>query len=99
MAILTPDEARGYLRATSDELGDDEANSYIAAAETYLTGAGCTLKTDDELAKIAAKMLIVDYYENRDPASRSTGKLDAGLKGIITQLQLIDPVTDGGTTP
>ncbi|MCO7175555.1 head-tail connector protein [Sporolactobacillus kofuensis] len=92
MAILTPDEAREYLRATPDELGDNEANSYISAAETYLIGAGCTLNPDDELAKIAAKMLIVDHYENRDPESRSTGKLDAGLKGIITQLQLTDPV-------
>lgn len=92
--MITADEAREYLRADSDELGDPEASSLIGAAETYLANAGCALNTDDELAKLAVKMTIVMYYENRDPDSRSTDKLDVGLKSIITQLQLTDPVGD-----
>jgi hypothetical protein len=92
--ILTPDEARDYLRAIPEEFDDDTALGYIAASETYLTNAGCVLNADDELAKLAVKMLVVMHYENRDPASRSTDKLDVGLKSIITQLQLIDPVGD-----
>jgi hypothetical protein len=92
--ILTLDEARDYLRVTVDEVGDPTVIGYISAAETYLIKGGCVLNPDDESAKLAVKMLVVDYYENRDPESRSTGKLDAGLKSIITQLQLTDPAGD-----
>lgn len=105
MALLTPDEAREYLRATSDEVDDIMVNSYISAAEMYLKNAGCVLNPDDELAKLAEKMLVVKYYEERDSESRSSVvadsalKLDVGLKSIILQLQLLEvPADESGTT-
>lgn len=93
--ILTLKEAKQYLRleeAYTDE--DDEVTSLINAAETYLKNAGCTLKQENELGKLAIKMLVVYWYENRDPVG-NFDRLAFGLQNIITQLKVVQ--TGSGT--
>lgn len=83
--ILTLAEAKswGIIEVTDD---DTEITALITAAETYLTNAGCTLIDTDELAKLAVKMLVIHWYENREVIGKAE-KLAYGLAAIITQLQ------------
>lgn len=60
----------------------------------YLKNAGCVLNTGDELAKLAEKMLVVNWYENRELTGSAT-QLTYGLQCIISQLQ---NCYEGGTS-
>ena len=85
--ILSMGEAKRYLQIDEDDSdSDSEIQSLILAAEEYLKNAGCTLIEGNELAKLAVKILVVHWHENREPIGKGD-KLQYGLAGIILQLQ------------
>lgn len=95
--VLTLEEAKKYLRLDVDDIEEDnDVIPLILAAEGYLTNAGCTLNTGDEVAKLAIKMLVVHWYENREPIGKGD-KLAYGLQALITQLQYCYSSESGGT--
>ncbi|WP_318773059.1 head-tail connector protein [Bacillus gobiensis] len=80
-------EAKRYLRIEEDFTEEDEdVGALVSAAEKYLKNAGCLLNPDDEMAKLAVKMLTIHWYENREPIGNGD-KLAFGLQSLITQLQ------------
>lgn len=83
--ILTLEEAKRYLRQPGSH-EDEDVTAIIIAAETYISNAGIVLSADNELAKMAIKMLVVHWYENREPIGQ-TNLIALGLSSIITQLQ------------
>lgn len=85
--ILSPNEIKGYLRLDEDYTDeDDELTSLAMAAENYLINAGCILSSENELAKLAIKILVVHWYENREPIGKAD-RLAFGLDNIIIQLK------------
>lgn len=79
------DEVKEYLRIDgTDE--DTAIQGLINAAEAYLTNAGVIKDETNELYKLAVKMLVVNWYENRQPIGKAD-KLAFGLDSIITQLK------------
>jgi len=83
--VLTLDKAKSYLRVTWDD-EDDDITDLIVAAELYLTNAGITIDADNELAILAIKMMVVHWYNHREPIGE-TKQIAWGLSSIITQLQ------------
>lgn len=100
MSILNLGEAKKYLRVDYED-EDEDIQSLLDAAEKYLINAGCTLNVDDEEAKLAIKMLVVHWYENREPIGTAS-KLAYGLQSLIAQLKYCYDntinMTDGSTT-
>lgn len=87
MSIISLNEAKSYLKLDLDYTDEDtDITDLITAAETYLTNAGCVLNSGDEVAKLAEKMLVVHWYENRETTGQGN-LLDFGLQSLITQLQ------------
>lgn len=85
--VLALSEAKTYLRVNLEDTEEDtDVTALIMAAEGYLKNAGCTLNVGDEVAKLAIKMLVVHWYENREPIGQGD-KLAYGLQALITQLQ------------
>ncbi|WP_024833828.1 head-tail connector protein [Ruminiclostridium josui] len=85
--ILTLEEAKKYLKADVDDTSEDQdIESLISAAEEYLKNAGCKLPEGNELAKLAIKLLVVHWHENREPIGKAD-KLQYSLSNIIFQLQ------------
>ncbi|MGE1105885.1 head-tail connector protein [Bacillus wiedmannii] len=83
---LTLEEAKKYLRVDGDE-EDELITSFIAAAEIYIKNA--TSKNVDlksELAKLAARILIAHWYENREVVGKAE-QLAFSLQSILVQLQ------------
>ena len=83
------DELKLYLRV---DIEDDD--TLIAAlqksAEEYLENAGVTKDYSKELYKLAIKLLVSHWYENRDVQSeKAAAKLSFSLDTIITQLKYI----------
>lgn len=79
------EEVKEYLKVDgTDE--DTEILGLIDAAEAYLTNAGVTKDETNELYKLAVKMLVVNWHENRQPIGK-VDKLAFGLDSIITQLK------------
>jgi len=88
MSVLSLDEAKTYLHCDlgyTDE--DTDIQSLIDTAEKYLLNAGCTLKSDDPTAKLAEKMLVNHWYNNREPTENANKLLSYGLPSLIIQLQ------------
>lgn len=84
--VLTLEEAKKYLRVDGDE-EDDLITSFITSAEIYIKNA--TSKTVDlksELAKLAARILIAHWYENREAVGKAE-QLAFSLQSILVQLQ------------
>lgn len=85
--ILTLIQAKKFLRIDESETEeDDSVQDLIDSAEKYLLNAGCTLNTGDAVAKIAMKMLVNHWYENREPTGQGN-LLAFGLQSLIVQLQ------------
>ncbi|MED2492498.1 head-tail connector protein, partial [Bacillus thuringiensis] len=69
--VLTLEEAKKYLRVDGDE-EDDLITSFVEAAEIYIKNA--TSKNVDlksELAKLAARILIAHWHENREAVGKA----------------------------
>lgn len=81
-------EIKLYLRV--DDISEDEfIASLQIAAEEYLTNAGVVKDYTKELYKLAVKLLISNWYENRDIVTIGTvsTKLDYSLSHILIQLR------------
>ena len=90
MSVLTLLEAKKYLRLDDDYSDEDgDIQPLIDAAEIYLINAGCILKPDDELVKLAIKILVVNWYENRsiEMTGPNFNKIKYTLDSIISQLK------------
>ncbi|HDW3058518.1 TPA: phage gp6-like head-tail connector protein [Bacillus cereus] len=85
--VLTVEEAKKYLRVDGDEEEDDLITSFVIAAEIYIQNAtGQDVKLDSELAKLAARILISHWYENREAVGKAE-QLVFSLQSILVQLQ------------
>ena len=78
------DDVKEYSRAEEDVTG------FIAAAEAYLVNAGIATAESDPLYALAVKMMVTQWYENRNtnPEGSNGMPRSRGLDGIILQLQL-----------
>lgn len=84
--VLKLEEAKEYLRVDGNE-EDMLITSLITAAEQYIKNSTSKdVNLNDELAKLAARILIAHWYENREPVGK-TGKLSFSLQSILIQLQ------------
>lgn len=104
MSVLSLNEAKKYLRLDDDYTDEDaDIQPFIDAAEMYLINAGCTLKPDDQLAKLAIKILVSNWYENRciEITGPNFNKIKFSLDVIITQLKYCYDIdtSEGGGTP
>jgi len=84
--ILTLVEAKSYLRV---DFADDDAliQLLIDSAEAYLKNAtGKTFDDKNSIAKIVCLILVVDGYENRNPAETSK-RAEQAISGYIDQLK------------
>ncbi|MFF2339176.1 head-tail connector protein [Bacillus mycoides] len=84
--VLKLEEAKEYLRVDGNE-EDMLITSFVEAAEIYIKNA--TSKNVDlksELAKLAARILISHWYENREAVGKAE-QLAFSLQSILVQLQ------------
>lgn len=81
------EELKLYLKVDDSE--DDELILALQkSAEEYLENAGISKDYSRELYKLAVKLLISNWYENRTvESSKSATKLSYSLDNIITQLK------------
>lgn len=78
-------ELKLYLRVDGDE--DDSVLADLKkAAEEYLSNAGVAKNYDKELYKLAIKLLVSHWYENRAIVGKAD-KLAFSLDSIILQLK------------
>lgn len=82
------EEIKLYLRVDS-ESEDMLLLSLKVAAEEYLTNAGVIKDYTQELYKLAIKLLISHWYENRDIVliGSISKKLEYSLNHILIQLK------------
>lgn len=87
--MLSLQEAKEFLRVDHDE-EDASINGLLQASEGYIINAiGVKEITDDrqkELFKLAQKLLIAHWYENREVIGK-TDKAAFSLSSILVQLQ------------
>lgn len=81
------EELKLYLKA--DDTEDDELILALQkSAEEYLKNAGVSQAYTKELYKLAIKLLVAHWYENRKAESdKSKNQISFGLNTIITQLK------------
>ena len=79
------EEIKLYLRIDHNE-EDTLLLSLQKASENYLYNAGCAKNYDNNLYKIAVKMLITHWYDNRGLIG-STNLINYSLESIIYQLR------------
>ena len=82
------EELKLFLRIEGDE-EDSFIEGLQIAAEEYLTNAGIKKDYTKELYKLAIKILISHWYENRavETAGKNVSKIAFGLDTIIVQLK------------
>ena len=78
------EEIKNYMRIDED-YDDNLISSLIEAANLYMVNAGVKNFKKD-LYKLAIKMLVLHWYENREVIGEAK-KLAFSLDNIITQLQ------------
>ena len=78
------EEIKNYMRIDED-YDDNLINSLIEAANLYMVNAGVK-SFENDLYKLAIKMLVLHWYENREVIGEAK-KLAFSLDNIITQLQ------------
>ncbi|KNF07010.1 putative phage protein [Gottschalkia purinilytica] len=83
------EELKLFLRLDHGE-EDDLLKSFQLSAEMYLNNAGINKNYENELYKLAIKILVSHWYENR--TTETTGpnfhRVAFSLENIILQLQL-----------
>ena len=82
-----------WLNKDCDVDHDEEdllLEGFQKASETYLANAGIEKDYDNELYKLAVKILLSHWYENRtvETTGANFHKVSFSLDTIITQLQL-----------
>ncbi|WP_067924866.1 head-tail connector protein [Alicyclobacillus shizuokensis] len=96
--MITLDDAKTFLRVDGT---DDDAliQSLIDASVEYLANAtGSNVDMSSKVYDLAQKILVVHWYENREPVGQAN-VLAYSLESMIMQLRYTapDPV-DGGST-
>lgn len=86
MAVLSLSEAKAILRIDGTDT-DTLLIILLPAIDSYLATATGKDQSSEPLAKVAAQMLLVAWYENPGMAGKIEGELQYGLTNIITQLQ------------
>ncbi|QIW22488.1 head-tail connector protein [Bacillus thuringiensis] len=85
--VLKLEEAKAYLRLDGDEEEDMLITSLVGVAEQYIKNATRKdVDLDSELAKLAARILIAHWYENREAVGKAE-QLAFSLQSILVQLQ------------
>ena len=81
------EEIKNYMRIDED-YDNNLINSLIEAANLYMLNAGVK-NTENDLYRLAIKMLVLHWYENRDIVliGSISKNLEFTMKNIITQLQ------------
>lgn len=80
------EELRAYLK--DEEESDEVLLSLQKAAEEYLENAGIPPMYDKELYKLAIKLLVGNWSENRLPTvSGNQEAMEYSLKRIMLQMQ------------
>lgn len=82
-----------YLRLEVDE-DDRIVQSLLDSAVLFLENAGVPRQEENELYRLALRMLASHWYENREVIGKNTN-LSYGLESIIHQLRLSEPNTGG----
>lgn len=83
---MTLDEVKEFLRI-DDETEDGLLNGLMLASEEYLLGAGIEKDYSREIYKLTVKMLIANWYENRNVTDKKLNEIPYGLKHLIIQQQ------------
>jgi len=78
------EEIKNYMKIDED-YDDSLINSLIESANIYMVNAGVK-NFDNALYKLAIKMLVLHWYENREIIGNAN-KLSFSLDNIITQLK------------
>ena len=81
------EEIKNYMRIDED-YDNSLINSLIESANIYMVNAGVK-NFENDLYKLAIKMLVLHWYENRDIVliGSISKNLEFTMKNIITQLQ------------
>lgn len=84
---MTLDELKLYLGIDgTDE--DTLLNSLQLSAEEYMTNAGIVKNYNKELYKLAIKILVSNWHENRlAQGEKTSAKMLFSLDAIVTQLK------------
>jgi len=77
------EEIAEYARIDTAE---ENIQSFVDSAEAYLLNAGIAKNESSPIYKLAVKMLVTFWYDNRIPSGDTTAQ-PFGLAGLITQLQ------------
>ena len=78
-----------YLKMDADVTEFDAALSgYLAAAETYITNAGCKVDYANKLCEIIIVILVTQMVENPDLLVKSSENAGLTVNGMIAQLRL-----------
>ncbi|MBU6137345.1 MULTISPECIES: head-tail connector protein [Clostridium] len=82
------EELKLFLRVDGNE-EDSLIKSLQAAAEEYLTDAGIMKNYNKEKYKLAVKILVNHWYENRavETIGKNVSKVAFGLDTILIQLK------------
>lgn len=82
------EELKLFLRIDTEE-EDTLIQSLQLSAEEYLLNAGVTKDYNKELYKLAIKILVSHWFENRsvENIGKNISKIAFGLDTIITQLK------------
>lgn len=84
--ILTLQEAKEFLKVDND-IEDSLIQGLITSAEEYIKNAtGKVFDSTNELAKLACKLLVSHWYENRSIVGDAK-KIEFSLDVILTQLK------------
>ena len=82
------EELKLFLRIDGEE-EDSLIEGLKSGAEEYLTNAGINKDYSKDLYKLAIKILISHWYENRvvETVGKNVSKISLGLDTIILQLK------------
>ena len=99
--IVTLDQAKRWLRLEPDFVDEDELiEDLVNAAEIYLLNAtGNQFDGTNPLAKLFCRVLVADWYENRDMIGRTSDKVRLTVDSILAQLShCYEPPAEEETT-
>ena len=82
------EELKIYLKLDDNE-EDDFVQTLLISAEEYLTNAGITKDYTKELYKLAIKILVAHWFENRavETVGKNVTKIAFSLEVILVQLK------------
>lgn len=85
---MTLEELKLFLRVDGEE-EDTLIQGLQLGAEEYLANAGIVKDYSKELYKLAIKILVSHWYENRsvETVGKNISKISFGVDTIITQLK------------